>query len=246
MSASVVNLQAQVESVLGALVKAATVELTKLFESRYRGSAVGRTEDKRENEMLERLDTLPPADTKRSIGVQVDEGVYPLSGVSGPPSLSDGDGPGECKEVGTAAEGCPIPSEVLLAEDKGHVDPERSPLEEQALAETVDTEELSVLETESRADSDAQAEVVLRGKKKNHGICAETWTETLKRGSTQRSPAKQKPLVIQPDTSDIASGGKVKFVCPLILKPDSPAPKPDSLKKSVQAEPQQACVSSAR
>lgn len=83
MSASVVNLQAQVESVLGALVKAATVELTKLFESRYRGSAVGRTEDKRENEMLERLDTWPPADTKRSIGVQVDEGVYPLSGVSG-------------------------------------------------------------------------------------------------------------------------------------------------------------------
>lgn len=75
------NLQAQVESVLGALVKAATVELTKLFESRYRASAldvdVGRNEDKRENETVETLDSLSIEDTKRSIGVQVDRDMYP-------------------------------------------------------------------------------------------------------------------------------------------------------------------------
>ncbi len=75
------NLQAQVEAVLGALVKAATVELTKLFESRYRASAldvdVGRTEDKGGNETLEPLGSLSAGDTKRSVGVQVDEHLYP-------------------------------------------------------------------------------------------------------------------------------------------------------------------------
>lgn len=77
MSAGVVNLEAQVESVLGALVKAATAELTKLFESRYRASAldvdVGRTEDKKTNKTL---DSLTTEDTTRSIGVQVDEDMY--------------------------------------------------------------------------------------------------------------------------------------------------------------------------
>lgn len=80
MSAGVVNLQAEVESVLGTLVKAATVELTKLFESRYGASVldvdVGLTDTKRENETLETLDSLPTGDTKRSIGVQVDEDMY--------------------------------------------------------------------------------------------------------------------------------------------------------------------------
>lgn len=76
MSAGVVNLQAQVESVLGALVKAATVELTKLFESRYQASAVdvGLRQVKSEDGSLD----------KRSIGVQVDDdGVYPLWGLAG-------------------------------------------------------------------------------------------------------------------------------------------------------------------
>lgn len=76
MSAGVVNLQAQVESVLGALVKAATVELTKLFESRYRASALdvaaGRTEDSKQNDTL---DSLSTGEATRSIGVQVDEDI---------------------------------------------------------------------------------------------------------------------------------------------------------------------------
>lgn len=79
MSAGVVNLQAQVESVLGALVKAATVELTKLFESSYGASAldveVGRTDNKSKHDTFETLDGLSIGDTKRSIGVQVDEHI---------------------------------------------------------------------------------------------------------------------------------------------------------------------------
>lgn len=70
--------------------------------------------------------------------------------------------------------------------------------------------------------------------------------ETLKCGSTQSSPTKQKPLVIRPDTSNVICGEKVKFVCPLILKSESPTAKPDGSEEPVQAEPQQACVSTAK
>ena len=38
----------------------------------------------------------------------------------------------------------------------------------------------------------------------------------------------------------------MKFVCPLILKPKSPTPKTNGLKKPAQTEPQQACVSTAK
>lgn len=70
MSTVAVSLQAQVESVLGSLVKAASVELIKLFESRYRASEVdlGRGEDGKGSEAS---DVLSSGDTKRSIGVQV-------------------------------------------------------------------------------------------------------------------------------------------------------------------------------
>lgn len=52
--------------------------------------------------------------------------------------------------------------------------------------------------------------------------------------------------MIQPDISDVTSEGKVKFVCPLILKQEPPAPRPDGSEKPVQAEPQQGCVSTAK
>lgn len=238
MSAGVVNLQAQVESVLGELVKAATVELTKLFESRYRASVldveVGRTEDK------EQKNTLDSGDTTRSIGVQVDEDMYPLLELSAPPFFSDGDCLRECREEEfEVVEGSLIPSEILLAEDNGHADPEWSPLKEQVLAETVDMVELSGCQAESPTDSNSQTEVVLH-------VSAETWTETVRHGSMQVSPTKQKPLVIQPDTRDVISGEKIKFVCPLILKPESSTPKPDSSEKPVQTEPQQVCGSTAK
>lgn len=52
--------------------------------------------------------------------------------------------------------------------------------------------------------------------------------------------------MIQADTSDSASGERVKFVCPLIFKSDSPASKSDGSEKPIQAEPQQASVSTAK
>lgn len=86
-AAGVVELQAQVESVLGALVRAATVELTKLFESRYGAPALdvnvdvdedqGRAEHRKERETLQTSGGLSTGDTKRSIGVQVDEDICP-------------------------------------------------------------------------------------------------------------------------------------------------------------------------
>uniref|UniRef100_A0A3P9QDK4 C2H2-type domain-containing protein n=1 Tax=Poecilia reticulata TaxID=8081 RepID=A0A3P9QDK4_POERE len=75
---------------------------------------------------------------------------------------------------------------------------------------------------------------------------ADEGSGTSQCGSTQISPAKQKPLLIQPDTRHAASGESVKFVCPLILTPDSSAPKAESSEEPVQAEPQQACVSTAK
>ncbi|XP_078120809.1 uncharacterized protein LOC144526931 [Sander vitreus] len=226
MSAGVVNLEAQVESVLGALVKAATAELTKLFESRYRASAldvdVGRTEDKKTNETL---DSLTTEDTTRSIGVQVDEDMYLPFERSG---LSDGD----ClREIREEVEGCLNPSEIPSSEHNGQVDPEWSPLKEQVVAKTVDMVELSGIE----AESPTRTKVILH-----------VSAETLRHGPKQSSPAKPKLIVIQPDTCDIVSGEKVKFVCPLILKPESPAPKTDSSEKPVQTEPQQVCVSTAK
>ncbi|KAM9349978.1 uncharacterized protein ABDE67_009701 [Symphorus nematophorus] len=244
MSAGVVNLQAQVESVLGALVKAATVELTKLFESSYEASAlevnVGRIETKRGNETSKTRDSLSSGDTKRSIGVQVEEDIYSPLELCGPPVLPDGDCLRDCsRRVEKVVDGCLVPSEVLLAEDNGQVDPEWSPLKEQVVAETVDMLELSGFEVVSPTDGEHQTEVILH-------VSAGTWTEALKHGSTQSSPTKQKPLVIRPDTRDVIPGENVKFVCPLILKPESPAPKLDSTEKPVQAEPQPACVSTAK
>ncbi|XP_035025272.1 zinc finger protein 287 [Hippoglossus stenolepis] len=219
MSADVVNLQAQVESVLVALVKAATVELTKLFESRYRASpavAAGRTEDQREHDTLGTPAGSSAADTKRSVGVQVDGVIYPQLELPGPPFLSNGDCLTECNEELAVVEGRPIPSEILLAGDYDHVDPKWSPLKEKLLAKTVDMVELSVLEPESPADSESKTEIVLH-------VC----TDTTMQNSTTTT---QKPLDILPDTSDITSEKNVKFVCPLKLKP----------------EPQQTCVSTAQ
>lgn len=74
-----VSIQAQVESVLSALLKVASVELTRLFESRYRVSAVdaGGAEDSG------RTGTVESVWTKRSVGVQVDVDSCPQADLSG-------------------------------------------------------------------------------------------------------------------------------------------------------------------
>ncbi|KAK5859638.1 hypothetical protein PBY51_021180 [Eleginops maclovinus] len=231
MSSGVVDFQAQVESVLGALVRAATVELTKLFESRYRASAldVGRADETKQNETQ---DTLSTCDTKRSIGVQVDEEICPPSELTDPPLLSNGDCLGQW--IKEEVQGRPTASETLLSEDNGQVHPE--PLKEQVAAETVDMVEVSsIIKEESPTESDPHTEVVLQ-------VSAATWNEESRHESPHSSPEKLMPLIIHPD---IISRKKVTFVCPLILRPGSQAPKPDSPQKPIKTEPQQVCVSTA-
>ncbi|KAM4728008.1 uncharacterized protein FYW61_011150 [Anableps anableps] len=232
MSADVVNIQAQVETVLGALVKAASAELIKLFESRYRASlaAVGRVEEDEQNEGLESLCAVWNGDSKRSIGVQVEEDIRATVELDST-LLLDASCLWEPSNV--VVEGGLVPSEVLLAED---TDPQWAPQEDQIKADSVDTLELNGLELGSLAPDDTQLKEVLP-------VSAEECSGPSTCGSTQRSPAKQKPLLIQPDTRPSSSGETVKFVCPLILKPDFSAPKAE---KPVQAEPQQACVSTAK
>ncbi|XP_014857691.1 PREDICTED: zinc finger and BTB domain-containing protein 14-like [Poecilia mexicana] len=235
MSADVVNIQAQVETVLGALVKAASVELIKLFESRYRAEpvAAGRAEEEQRHGSLESLCAVWNGDSKRSIGVQVEEDIKTTVELDS--SLLLG---ASClwETNNVEVQDGLVPSEVLLAED---TDPHWAPQEDQIKADSVDTLELSGLELDSLTDDDAQLRDVLP-------VSTDRGSGTSQCGSTQISPAKQKPLLIQPDTRHATSGESVKFVCPLILAPDSLAPKAESSEEPVQAEPQQACVSTAK
>ncbi|XP_017276276.2 zinc finger protein 17 [Kryptolebias marmoratus] len=224
MSSGAVNLQAQVESVLGALVKAASLELVKLFESRYRASA----EDAGRAGAPESLVCVSSGDNKRSVGVQVEEDVCLPLELADSTFLQDVGCLSHSSEV--MMEGCLITvQETLLAEDPFHADPEWAP---QTVADAVDTEESRVLELESSA---AQTEML-----------NETTPEAPRCPLTQSPPAELKLLVIKPEPSDAASEEKVEFVCPLILKPDSLVPKVELSEKPVQAEPQQACVSTAK
>ncbi|XP_077579715.1 uncharacterized protein LOC144201171 [Stigmatopora nigra] len=70
MSADAVNIQAQVESVLNALVKVATAELTKLFENRYGSATASQQVGRLDNGFP---DSFSPEERTRSVGVQVDE-----------------------------------------------------------------------------------------------------------------------------------------------------------------------------
>lgn len=79
MSAVDGDLQAQVESVLGALVKAAAAELIELFERRYaasaHGLAVSPVEPRASDKTLDARRGPSTGSSKRSVGVQVDRDV---------------------------------------------------------------------------------------------------------------------------------------------------------------------------
>lgn len=79
MSAADGDLQAQVESVLGAMVKAAAAELIELFERRYGASAhglnVSPAEPRASDKTLDARRSPSTGSSKRSIGVQVDRDV---------------------------------------------------------------------------------------------------------------------------------------------------------------------------
>lgn len=76
MSAANGNLQAQVESVLGALVKAATSELIRLFEGRCGALALAPdaffAEPKARHKTADTIRASSTSTSKHSIGVQVD------------------------------------------------------------------------------------------------------------------------------------------------------------------------------
>lgn len=76
MSAADGNLQAQVESVLGALVKAATSELIRLFEGRCGASALApdafTAEPRARHKTADTIRAPSTSTSKHSIGVQVD------------------------------------------------------------------------------------------------------------------------------------------------------------------------------
>ncbi|XP_051944736.1 zinc finger protein 74 isoform X2 [Hippocampus zosterae] len=135
MSMEAVNIHAQVESVLGALVKVATAELTKLFENSYRASAasveVGRADGGKGSESP---DSLSSAERTRSIGVQVDDDS------NSPLTLAYGDC---CRESGKEqeAQGC---LHVLFAGDIARVK-----------AEPLNEAEFSILETDGGPQTDA-------------------------------------------------------------------------------------------
>ncbi|XP_071399047.1 uncharacterized protein [Centroberyx affinis] len=266
MSGGEVNLQAQVESVLGALLKAATVELTRLFESRYRASAgqLGRTENTTgPNQTVETLGCLASADSKllRSVGVQVDEDIYSPLELSAPLFLSDGDCLKECREEEEEEEeeeegdeeeeeeGDPIPADFLLVEDDDHVDPEWSLITENISGRA----EGFKSQVEAERIHPAEKDVALLEESSLEAFECPTITEPktevvvpdVKPGSSQSSPVKQKPLLIQPEKSDVTAGSQVKFVCPLILKAEFPAPEPVRLEEPVQVEPQHASVGTA-
>lgn len=65
-----------------------------------------------------------------------------------------------------------------------------------------------------------------------------------KEESTEDSPSKQKLLVVPPDLSHLILDETMKFVCPLVLKLDSPPAS--SVKSCIEAEPQQACESTMK
>lgn len=72
MAAVEAQLQAQVEAVLATLVKAATVELIKLFESTFRVSPRSPSQCAGGKQTLEGTDSLSTGGAKRSVGVQVE------------------------------------------------------------------------------------------------------------------------------------------------------------------------------
>lgn len=228
-SGGVVELQQQVESLLGALVKAAAVELTKLFESKYLAAAAGRRDD--QSGSVKTFYPLNATETKRSVGVQVDVDDCVLTELSAPPLSSDGNGFKECL----------TPTELLLTEDGGTTDPLWTPLNVQQVG--ADSEDFvpNFLDIEKSAPSLSQGEVVSPEKKEhprepNISICTNT-------GHRRKSSA-EKMYVIQQNSNVILD--QTKFVCPLILKPLSAVVKSESSEQPVHSEPQQASVSTAK
>ncbi|XP_033837966.1 zinc finger protein 300 [Periophthalmus magnuspinnatus] len=233
-SRGVVELQQQVETLLGTLVKAAAVELTKLFESTYLASAAATDPGRRDNQSgsVKAFYPLNAAEGKQSIGVQVDVVDCTPTALHDPILCSD--------EVGFKVNDL-MPPGLLLSEDEAPVAPLWSPINTQQnvadageLLQTffqTDTTSLNNSESESRMKDEHPNEP-----KASSDKCLE---------SPSRSSSKKKVYVIQPSVSD-ATLDQTKFVCPIILKTRPSKAEPEISEQSIHTEPQQAKVSTAK
>ncbi|KAK7945119.1 hypothetical protein WMY93_000847 [Mugilogobius chulae] len=231
-----VDLQQQVETLLGTLVKAAAVELTKLFESTYFASAAatdtGRGCDD-SNGSVKPFYPLNAGDGKQSVGVQVDVVDCGSTALSSDPFLCS-------DETDFKVEGL-TPSGLLLGEDEAPIDPLWSPMNTQQ--DVADPEDLlqDFLQLETSTPSCSQPETNMKD-----DIKSEPEASTNNHlESPQRSSSKKKVYVIQPTVSD-GTLDQTKFVCPIILKTRSSKTEAETSEQPTHTEPQQAKVSTAK
>lgn len=238
-SRGVAELQQQVETLLGTLVKAAAVELTKLFESTYLATVAAATDTGRGDNQGGSVQTFYPlnaAEGKQSIGVQVEVIDCRSTEMPDPLLCSDGTGLKECM----VEEGL-TPSELLLAEDEGPTNPLWSPMNTQPDQASTGDLLQSFLQQDTAAPSNSKTE---SHKRKDHKEESSASTDTRLENSP-RSSSKKKVYVIQQSVTD-GTLDQTKFVCPLILKTQSAIAKPESAEQPVHAEPQPANVSTAK
>lgn len=234
----IADLQHQVETLLGTLVKTAAVELTKLFQSTYLASAAATDKGRAINQggSVKAFCPLNAAEGKQSVGVQVE--VFDCTSTEMPDPLlsSDGAGAKQC-----AVEVALTSSESLLV-DEAHRSPHWSPTNtQQDGASTGDLLSSSCLQQNATLPNNSKA--VLQ-KKKEHKEESNASTDTGLE-SSPRSSSKKKMYVVQQSVID-GTLDQSKFVCPLILKTQSARSKCDSAEQPVHAEPQPASVSTAK
>ncbi|XP_020791756.1 zinc finger protein 79-like [Boleophthalmus pectinirostris] len=233
-SRGVVELQQQVETLLGTLVKAAAVELTKLFESTYLASTAATDTGLRDDQSgsVKAFYPLNGAEGKQSIGVQVDVVDCTSTALHDPLLCSH--------EAGLKVGGL-MPSGLLLAEDEASMNPLWSPMNtHQDVADTGDLLQ-TFLQIDATAPNHSESESHI--KNDSPGEPKASSDKSLE--SPSRSSGKKKVYVIQPSISD-GTLDQTKFVCPIILKTQSSNAEPESSEQSIHIEPQQAKVSTAK
>lgn len=236
-SGGVSELQQQVETLLGTLVKAAAVELTKLFENTYLAAAAAATDSGRGDRggSVKAFYPSNPAEDKQSIGVQVEDFDYSSTEMHDPLLSSDETGLKEC-----LVEEGPTPSELFLVEDQAPTTPTKSPLNTQQ--DETSTGDLlnSFLHQDITAQNISKAESC-KGKEQKE----ESNVSPNRRLEGSPRSSKKKMYVVQQSVAG-ASVDQTKFVCPLILKTQSVKSKPELAEQPVHPEPQPTDVSTAK
>ncbi|CAL9689086.1 unnamed protein product [Knipowitschia caucasica] len=232
-SGGLLELQQQVESLLGTLVKAAAVELTKLFESTYLSTAANTGRRDLSSGSVKACNPLKVSEGKQSVGVQVN--VVDCTSTARPDPFLCLD------DSGFKVDGLTPSGFLLTEEDEAPIDPLWSAVN--TLQDGVDPGDLlqSLLEIDTIPPSQSQGESYMKNEhSEEHNVSTDKHLE-----SPQRPSTKKKKYVIQPSVSD-GTMNQTKFVCPIILKTQSPKAEVQSPEQSSQAEPQQGNVSTAK